>query len=371
MQKQHSLSIFFPAFNEAQNIKKTLLEALEVAERFAKDYEILVINDGSTDQTQEIVTELMQDHPRLKLINHPTNLGYGAALLSGFLNATKEWTFFSDADGQFDLNELDKLINYTGDFDVIIGYRKERNDPLMRLLNAFGWKVLNRMLFGLNVKDIDCAFKLIRSSVIKPVAEHVSSRGAMISAEILTRLGRMGYRFKEIPVTHHPRLAGVATGAKLGVITRALKEMFLVYQGDLGHALVKQLVKFAFVGVLNTVLDVTLYFLLSRYVGLFQSRLVWAKGIAYMVSTINSFLWNRSWTFRSQIKSHKTIMPFILLSFASVAINTGTMYVCLTALHLNELVSLVIATFVVFAWNFTTSKYLVFQQYTDVGPKVA
>jgi putative flippase GtrA len=138
--------------------------------------------------------------------------------------------------------------------------------------------------------------------------------------------------------------------------------MFLVYQGDLGHGLVKQLVKFAVVGIFNTFLDIALYFLLSRYVGIFQQRLVWAKGIAYILGTINSFLWNRSWTFRSQIKSQKTIMPFMLLSFASVAINTGTMYVCLTALHLNELVSLVLATLVVFAWNFTTSKYLVFQQ---------
>ena len=187
-----SLTIFFPAYNEEANITSTVEQAHHVAQKITNNFEILIINDGSSDNTEAVSKELQEKYPEVKLINHPHNLGYGAALISGFKNATKDWTFFSDGDGQFDLKELTKFIEPTKDFDVVIGYRKKRNDPFMRLLNAKGWNVLNRLFFGLKVTDIDCAFKLFKTDVIQSVIENFSSNGAIISAVVLIRIKKKG-----------------------------------------------------------------------------------------------------------------------------------------------------------------------------------
>ncbi len=230
-----SITIFFPAYNEEENIKRTLLIADSIVRKICPDYEILVINDGSSDKTEFIVRNLSNKLTSARLINHPTNLGYGVALASGFNNATKEWTFFSDADGQFYLEEITNLIKHSEQYDVIIGYRIKRNDSFIRLFNAKGWNVLNRVLFGLKVRDIDCAFKFVKTSVVKEVLPDIASKGAMFSAELLIRLKRNGYRIKEVGVHHKPRTAGVATGAQLRVIKRAFNEMVSLYQGGLGR----------------------------------------------------------------------------------------------------------------------------------------
>jgi glycosyltransferase involved in cell wall biosynthesis len=224
----NSLSIFFPTYNEEKNIAETIETADQVARQYTTDYEIIVVNDGSTDQTAQVVNSLGATYPNLRLINHETNQGYGAALMTGFNAATKEWVFFTDADLQFDLGEISKLVEYVSQYDVIIGYRAKRNDPFIRFLNAKGWNILNRVIFNLQVHDIDCAFKLIKGLALKPILPEIISHGAMISAEMLIRLKNSGHAIKEVPVSHFPRKAGSPTGAKPQVILKAFRELIQV-----------------------------------------------------------------------------------------------------------------------------------------------
>ncbi len=364
MNKLSSLTIFFPAYNEEENIRKTI----EGANRIAKDvtddhndYEILIIDDGSRDKTAQVVQEAIKEYPNVRLIKHSSNKGYGAALMTGFSNASKEWVFFSDSDLQFDLSEINKLTQYSNSYDIIIGYRIKRNDPFMRWLNAKGWNILNRMLFGLKVQDIDCAFKLMRRDAVQKVLPHMKSRGAMISAELLIRLKNAGYKFKEVGVNHYPRTRGSQTGAKPSVIIRAFKEMALVYKGDLGPAWSKQVIKFLIVGIGNTLVDWTSYFLLSRFIPFFMTRKVWAKGISYILGVTNSFIWNRSWTFRSSIDFFPGFIIFALVSIASLGINTSVMYVSYTFFKFPEFIALLTATIFTLSWNFLASKFIIFR----------
>ena len=361
--KLTSLTIFFPAYNEAENIADTVTSAVNIAEEITenKDYEIIVVNDGSTDNTIDVVQTLVHRNPNIKLITHGTNQGYGGALMTGFTNATKDWVFFSDADGQFDLSELANFVDYTETETVIIGYRIKRNDPFMRLLNAKGWKFMNKIAFGLEVKDIDCAFKLFKKSALDVVLPAMHSRGAMISAELLIRLKRAGNHFSEVGVHHYPRSAGSATGAKPSVIIRAFKELAQVYRGDLGNQWVKQVVKFLSVGVVNTILDISVYIILTRLVPFFSIHKVWAKGVSFIVGVTNSFIFNRAWTFRSTV-GLSSFLPFIMVSIASLGINTGVMYVLYESMSVNEFIALGIATAATLSWNFITSKFLVFRE---------
>ncbi len=230
--KPLSLSILFPAYNEEANIEETICQAKAVAEKITTDYEIIVVNDGSKDLTADIVDLLAHNDSHIKVVHHSPNQGYGAAVWSGIQAAKGDYVFFTDADLQFDLSELTKLVEHVPAHDIVIGYRAKRMDPFIRLVNAKGWNVLNRILFGLKVKDIDCAFKLFKRDIVKDLP--VQSRGAMLSAELLIRLQRQGIVFKEVPVTHLPRVAGSPTGAKLSVIFRAFKEMLKVFMGELG-----------------------------------------------------------------------------------------------------------------------------------------
>src|SRR5258708_25913638 len=176
------------------------------------------------DRTEAVVTALANIHPQVRLITHPTNQGYGAALVSGFAAATKELTFFMDSDGQFDVRDLQQFFAYIDTFDAVIGYRMNRQDSWMRKLNALGWRILIGWVLHVHVKDIDCAFKLLHTEFLR---EHpLETRGAMINAELLYKLKQAGLNYKELGVQHLPRKAGRATGARLHVILRALRELF-------------------------------------------------------------------------------------------------------------------------------------------------
>lgn len=223
-----SLTIFFPAFNEEENVAQSIKAASRVAEAVTDDYEIIVVDDGSQDRTAQVVQGLVSKYDNLKLVRHEKNQGYGGAVWTGFDSATKDWIFFSDADLQFDLKEISKLIEYIGESDVVIGYRYNRSDPFIRSLNAWGWKILMRLVFGLNVRDVDCAFKLIKSTRVKLILPQIVSRGAMFSAELLIRLQQNGHHPIQIPVHHYPRPAGTQSGASLKVILRAFKEVLKV-----------------------------------------------------------------------------------------------------------------------------------------------
>ncbi len=220
-----SLSIAMPAWNEAENIAPMLEDVVRVAESVSNDYEVIVVDDGSTDATAAEVTRFASEHPAVRLVQHPRNQGYGAAVFSGLTAATKDWVFFTDSDRQFVLDEIRLLLDKAPEADMVVGYRAPRRDPPLRLLYAWGWNTLVALLFGRTVRDVDCAFKLMRRDVISTLAPKVQSRGATFSAEWLVMARRAGFRIAEVPVTHRPRLAGNPTGAKLHVVWRAFREL--------------------------------------------------------------------------------------------------------------------------------------------------
>ena len=220
----HSLSVILPAYNEAQVIASTVSTIREVLSAWGTDFEIIVVNDGSTDQTGEIIAALAASDPRICFVTHPVNQGYGAALVSGFAAATKELTFFMDADGQFDIHDLRTFFLFIDRYDAVIGYRMDRQDSWMRKLNARGWGLLIGWMLGVHVRDVDCAFKLLHTDFLR---QHpLETRGAVINAELLYTLTQAGGTTKELGVHHLPRRAGRATGAKLSVILRAFRELF-------------------------------------------------------------------------------------------------------------------------------------------------
>lgn len=220
------LSIVLPAYNEAENVEEMVADVAETAESLTDSYEVIVVDDGSGDGTARVAMSLEGRYSRLRLVQHAENKGYGAAVFSGLTAATKTLVFFTDADRQFDLYEIAKLLPLMNDADLVVGYRAPRRDPFVRRLNGWGWSGLVTLLFGYTARDIDCAFKLMRREVIDRLRDQIQSRGATFSAEFLVRAKREGFRIREVPIRgHRPRVAGSPTGAKLGVILRAFGEL--------------------------------------------------------------------------------------------------------------------------------------------------
>jgi len=218
-----TLSVFLPAYNEAHNVRKAIENVASVLQNLDYEYEIIVVNDGSQDNTGGLVREMIPDIAHLRLEEHFPNRGYGGALKAGFAAARGELIAFVPADNQFDFSEINLMLDKINDADIVSGYRVNRQDTLMRRINAFGWNALVRLFFGHLCRDIDCGFKLLRREVIERVP--VASDGAMIDTELLARARSYGYRIAEVPVTHLPRTAGKATGAKIGVIFRAFRDL--------------------------------------------------------------------------------------------------------------------------------------------------
>jgi glycosyltransferase involved in cell wall biosynthesis len=225
-----SLSIVLPAYNEEANVESTVEQVSAVARQLGIDYEIILVNDGSTDRTGEIAHELMQRIPDFRLVEHYPNRGYGGSLKAGFAAATKDLITFFPADNQFDFSEINRLLErlHKERADIVSGYRAERQDHFIRKLNAFSWNMLVRLLFGYLCRDIDCGFKLFRREVLEHVT--VVSDGAMIDTEFLAGARARGFRIAEVPVTHLPRVAGEATGANLKVVARAFRDLVLFRQ---------------------------------------------------------------------------------------------------------------------------------------------
>lgn len=217
------LSIVLPALNEEANIEVAVTRARDVAARHCAAYEVIVVDDGSTDTTAAIVEKMAVDDPAIRLVRHKVNQGYGGALKSGFLAAQMDLVFFTDSDNQFDLDELAVFIDLIQSVDVVAGYRIKRRDPFFRRLNARAWNYLVRALFYVPVRDIDCAFKLFRREVFDGL--ELNSVGAMVNTELMVKLGRSGYRVVEVGVNHFPRTAGRPQGASIKVIIRAFTEL--------------------------------------------------------------------------------------------------------------------------------------------------
>ncbi len=226
--KLSSLSIFLPAHNEEENIEHTVDQALSIAPDVAQEFEILIINDGSADKTGQIADELAHLNPKIKVIHHPQNLGYGAALRSGFRASQLDYIFFTDADRQFDLKQIKDLVPFVKEADIVAGYRIKRSDSISRQFNTFLYHLLIQIMFGLKIKDIDCAFKLIKKSVIDNIA--LDSTGALISAEFLIKAKKKGFKIVQVGVNHYPRLYGKQSGAQFRVIMRMFLELGKFYK---------------------------------------------------------------------------------------------------------------------------------------------
>jgi glycosyltransferase involved in cell wall biosynthesis len=222
------LSYFFPAHNEEANVRELVTEALEALPLLAESFEIIVVDDGSRDATGAIADELASANPDVvRAVHHPTNLGYGAALLSGFQAARHELVAFTDGDRQFrvaDLGRLTARLAAADQPDAVVGYRIKRADPLIRTLYAKIYRFANRVWFGLSVRDVDCACKLFRREALTGIA--VESGGAFLSAELLIKLRAAGRSVVEVGVPHHARTAGSPTGAKPSVIFRAVRDFW-------------------------------------------------------------------------------------------------------------------------------------------------
>jgi glycosyltransferase involved in cell wall biosynthesis len=222
------LSYFFPAHNEEANLEGLVEEALATLPGLAERFEIVVVDDGSTDATAGIADRLAAAHPGLvRAVHHRTNLGYGAALRSGFRAARLDLVAFTDGDRQFRVADLGRLIRRMQEPDrpdVVAGFRIRRADPPIRTVYARLYRMANRVFFGLGVADVDCACKLFRREALRTV--RVASGGAFFSAELLIKLDAAGCRLAEVGVPHYPRTAGSPTGARPSVIWRAVKDFW-------------------------------------------------------------------------------------------------------------------------------------------------
>jgi glycosyltransferase involved in cell wall biosynthesis len=226
------LSVFLPAYNEEGTIENVILSVKRVVSKIAGKWEIIVVNDGSTDRTGKIAARLSMDDPRIRVVSHSKNEGYGVSLKTGFYNSRYKWISFMDSDGQFDFSEIVNFIQKQKetDADLVIGYYKKRKVSLSKIITSKIWEYVVFLMFGLNIKDIDCGFKLVSRKVIEKIPKLESSRGAFISSELLIKSKKEGFKIVQVPVTHYPRLKGRGTGRNLNVVLRSFVDLFRLWK---------------------------------------------------------------------------------------------------------------------------------------------
>lgn len=220
-----SLSVFFPAYYDEKNIGKVVDAAVIVLEELKlKDYEVIIIEDGSPDKTGEVADALAEKYPKVRVIHHKKNMGYGATLKDGFLSARLDYVFYTDGDNQFDLNELKKFVALIPYSDIVVGYRKKKQYSTYRKFTSLCYNYLLKLLFDIHYWDIDCAFKLFKTDLFRKIK--INSIDAFIDAEIMLKAKLLDYTVTEIGVLHLPRVDGISTGARPSVIIRTIKEVF-------------------------------------------------------------------------------------------------------------------------------------------------
>jgi len=218
-----ALSVFFPCYNEEGNVERLVDVTRRVLDELVADWEIIIVDDGSADATGRIADRLAGEDNRIRVVHHERNKGYGAALRSGFAAARKPYVFYTDGDGQFDVSELDRLLERVDEADIVSGYRRRRQDGPIRRFNSACWNLLVQHVLGFRCRDVDSAFKLYKREVLETC--ELKSDSALLDAELLARATRAGYVIRTLPVTHRPRIRGTQTGAKPGVIFQALREL--------------------------------------------------------------------------------------------------------------------------------------------------
>jgi glycosyltransferase involved in cell wall biosynthesis len=205
-----TLSVVFPAYNEQANICPVVERALEVLAKLVGDFEIIVVDDGSTDGTSEALGDLLvEHHPKLRVIRHRVNRGYGAAIRTGFASSRSQLAFYTDADRQFDIAELEWFLPLVAEYDVVIGFRVYRYDTVLRCILSWFYNRLVRVVFRVRVRDVDCAFKLFRREVVDKIT--IESTDFFVDTELVARARKWNFRIIEKGVRHYPRVAGQTT----------------------------------------------------------------------------------------------------------------------------------------------------------------
>lgn len=221
-----SLSLVLPAHNEEDNIRIVVEQALQVLPQYADVFEIIPVNDGSKDATATILEQMAAEDDRVRPVSYAVNKGYGGALVSGFNTTRYDYVMFMDADRQFDIADIARLAPFVGQYDIVAGFRMERSDPLIRRVNAEVFNIAVRMLFGVHLRDLDCAFKIFRGDQLRSL--DLISNGALINCEMQAKLRLQGATLQQVGVQHYPRLAGNPTGGSLKVILKAMRDILIL-----------------------------------------------------------------------------------------------------------------------------------------------
>ena len=225
---QYSISAFFPAYNDAGSIGKVVRDAAALLPRLTSDYEIVVVNDGSADETGDVLRSLADEIPCLKVIEHPANRGYGAALITGFSNCSKELVFYTDGDGQYDVRELESLLDTFGEhIDLVNGYKISRSDPLHRIIIGGIYQRLMRFMFRLKVKDVDCDFRLFRRSLL--IRTPLTFESGVICVEMMKKFESRGCRTVEVPVHHYARSHGSSQFFTFKHLRKIFGQLFIAW----------------------------------------------------------------------------------------------------------------------------------------------
>jgi glycosyltransferase involved in cell wall biosynthesis len=224
-----SLSVFFPAYNDAPSLPKLIGDAFAVLREHVQDYEVIVVNDGSQDDTGEVLARLAREYaPHMRVITHEQNRGYGGALRSGFAAASKEYVFYTDGDGQYDVRELPALLAKIGpDVGLVNGYKLERNDPRHRILIGNAYNTFARFLFRVRIRDIDCDYRLIRRDLLHAI--RLTSTSGTICVELVRKLELLPVRVIEVGVHHYPRLHGRSQFFRVRSLAKTMSQLLRLW----------------------------------------------------------------------------------------------------------------------------------------------
>lgn len=226
-----NISAVFPAYNEEKNLEELIIRVDQALKKYFTIYEIIVVDDGSKDNSVNVLKKLQKKYSHLVIIVNEKNLGYGSALKKGLCAARYELIFFSDADNQFDLNEIGLLLSKIDENDAVIGFRKNRKDGAYRKINAWIWNTLNFIFYKITIKDIDCAFKLFTKKILDTIdVSSLSSTSPMINSEIIIKLKKRSAKIKQIPITHFSRKKGISRGGGIRMITNSIYDFFRLYK---------------------------------------------------------------------------------------------------------------------------------------------
>ncbi len=228
MNKPLSLTIAIPAYNEAASLPDVLKDSYEIAPKYAKDFEILVVNDGSTDGTEKVIATFLRDHPKTTVVTHKTNQGFSGAIKSCYRKASKDIIFLLPADGQIDVSDIQKFWEVLPESDVVVGYRTHNPEPFTRKLNSFVFHTLYRTLFGVKLHEISTSI-LWRKKVLDSLDITAIPRSALIEPEVVYKAWSAGWRFAQVPIPYYPRTGGTPKGANPLMVLITLKELIKLW----------------------------------------------------------------------------------------------------------------------------------------------